>query len=38
MCYGVTEVFAIDGYSSFITAKSVMPLKNNIVIYKEMFW
>lgn len=37
MCYGVTEVFAMDGYSTFITAKSVMPLKNNIVIYKDMF-
>ena len=35
--YGVTEVIAVDGYSSFITAKSVMPLKNNLVIYQEVF-
>lgn len=35
--YGVTEVIAIDGYSSFITAKSVMSLKNNIVIYQEVY-
>ena len=35
--YGVTEVLAVDGYSSFITAKSVMAKKNNIVIYEEVF-
>jgi len=35
--YGVTEVLAVDGYSSFITAKSVMPIKNNCVIYQEVF-
>ena len=33
----VTEVIAVDGYSSFITAKSVMALKSNTVIYKEVF-
>ena len=35
--YGVTEVIAVDGYSSFIAAKSVMPLKNNLVIYQEVY-
>lgn len=35
--YGVTEVIAVDGYSSFITATSVMPLKNNITIYRDVF-
>jgi len=35
--YGLREVIVVDGYSSFITAKSVMPLKNNLVIYQEVF-
>ena len=35
--YGVTEVVAVDGYSSFITAKSVMSWKNNIIIYRDVF-
>lgn len=35
--YGVTEVIDVDGYSSLITAKSVMPLKNNLVIQQEVF-
>lgn len=35
--YGVTEVVSVDGYSSFITAKSVMALKNNIIIYRDVF-
>ena len=35
--YSLTEVIAVDGRSSFITAKSVMPLKSNLVIYQEMF-
>jgi len=35
--YGVTEVIAVDGYSSFITGKSVMALKNNIIIYRDVF-
>lgn len=34
--YGVTEVIAVDGYSSFITGKLVMALKNNI-IYRDVF-
>ena len=35
--YSVTEVIAVDGCSLFITAKSVMPLKSNLVIYQEVF-
>ena len=35
--YGVTEVIAVDGYSSFTTATSVMLLKNNIAIYRDVF-
>ena len=35
--YGVTEVIAVDGYSSFITGKSVMALENNIIIYRDVF-
>ena len=35
--YEVTEVIAVDGYSAFITAKSVMPFKNNLIIYQEVF-
>lgn len=33
--YGAMEVMAVDGYSSFITARSVMSLKNNIIINRE---
>ena len=35
--YGLTEVIAVDGYSSFTTATSVMLLKNNIAIYRDVF-
>ena len=35
--YGVTEVIAVDGYSSFTTATSVMLLKNNIAVYRDVF-
>lgn len=35
--YGVTEVVAVDGFSCFITAKSVMALKNNVIIYDQVF-
>ena len=35
--YGVTEVIAVDDYSSFITAKSVKAQKNNLIIYDEVF-
>ena len=35
--YGVTEVLAVDGYSFFITANSVMAMKNNVIIYRDVF-
>lgn len=35
--YGVTYVLARDGYSGKITAGAVMPLKNNITIYDEVY-
>jgi len=35
--YGVTEVVAVDGYSAYITAFSVMPIKNNVTIYEEVY-
>jgi hypothetical protein len=35
--FGVTHVLAIDGYSSKIVAWSTMPIKNNLVIYDEVY-
>lgn len=35
--YGVTHVIAIDGYSRYITASSTMAVKNNLVIYDEIY-
>ena len=35
--YGVTHVCAIDGFSRYITAYSTMPIKNNFVIYDQIF-
>ncbi|CAB3986700.1 Hypothetical predicted protein [Paramuricea clavata] len=35
--YGVTHVCAIDGYSRYITAHSTMPIKNNYIIYDQIF-
>ena len=35
--YGVTYVLARDGYSGKITAGAVMPQKNNITIYDEVY-
>ena len=35
--YGVTHVCAIDGFSRYITAHSTMPIKNNFVIYDQIF-
>ena len=34
--YGVTHVIAIDGHSRFITIYT-MPVKNNVVVYEEVF-
>ena len=35
--YGVTHVVAIDGHSRFIAGAYTMPVKNNLVIYEEVF-
>ena len=35
--YGVTYVLARDGYSGRLTAGAVMPRKNNITIYDQVF-
>ena len=35
--YGVTHVLEIDGHSRFITAFSKMPIKNNAIIYDEVY-
>jgi len=35
--FGVTHVLAIDGYSSKIVGWSTMPVKNNLVIYDEVY-
>ena len=35
--YGVTHVIAIDGHSRFIVAHSTMPIKNNAIIYDEVY-
>lgn len=34
---GVTVVIMIDGYSRMILGHSVMRLKNNIIIYDEVY-
>lgn len=35
--FGVTHVLAVDGYSSKIIANATMPVKNNLVIYEEVY-
>ncbi|XP_065826874.1 uncharacterized protein [Oscarella lobularis] len=35
--YGVTHVAAIDGYSGKLVQTATMPLKNNQVIYRDVF-
>ncbi|XP_062401715.1 uncharacterized protein LOC134092702 [Sardina pilchardus] len=35
--FGVTHVLAMDGYSGNIVAHSSMPVKNNLVIYEEVY-
>ncbi|XP_067098565.1 uncharacterized protein [Osmerus mordax] len=35
--FGVTHVLAIDGFSSMIVAHSTMPVKNNVIIYDQVF-
>ena len=35
--YGVTHVLAVDGYSRFVVAAKCMAIKNNKVIYSEVY-
>ncbi|XP_063753996.1 uncharacterized protein LOC134873989 [Eleginops maclovinus] len=35
--FGVTHVLAVDGYSSKIMAQFTMPVKNNLIIYEEVY-
>lgn len=35
--YGATHVVAIDGYSGFILGLITMPMKNNLIIYENLF-
>ncbi|TDH04623.1 hypothetical protein EPR50_G00134650 [Perca flavescens] len=35
--FGVTHVLAVDGFSSKIVANVTMPVKNNLVIYDEVY-
>ncbi|XP_073326353.1 uncharacterized protein [Pagrus major] len=35
--YGVTHVVAIDGFSKKVVGHSTMPIKNNLVIYEDVF-
>ena len=35
--YGTTHVLAIDGYSGFILGLITMPVKNNLIIYNQLF-
>lgn len=35
--FGVVHVLAVDGYSSKIVAHSTMPVKNNLVIYEDVY-
>ena len=35
--YGATRVLAIDGYSGFILGLITMPVKNNLIIYDQLF-
>ena len=35
--FGVTHVMARDGYSGMIVAFSTMPVKNNLIIYDEIY-
>ena len=35
--FGLTHVFASDGYSGKIVGASTMPLKNNVIIYDQVY-
>ncbi len=35
--FGVTHVVAIDSFSKKVVGHSTMPIKNNLVIYEDVF-
>lgn len=35
--FGLTHVLAVDGYSGFIVAHTIMPIKNNLLIYEHIY-
>lgn len=35
--FGVTHVLAVDGYSNKIVSNATMPIKNNLVIFEEVY-
>lgn len=35
--FGLTHVAAIDGYSSLVVGHILMPVKNNVAIYRDLF-
>ena len=35
--FGMTHVCAVDGYSGMIVGFATMPVKNNIIIYRELY-
>jgi len=35
--YGVVHVAAIDGHSRYVVGGATMPIKNNMVIYRDVY-
>ena len=35
--FGITHVLAIDGYSGKIVGSTSMPVKNNLLIYENVY-
>ena len=35
--FGVTHVCAVDGMSGMIVGFATMPIKNNVIIYQELY-
>ena len=35
--FGVTHVCAVDGYSGMVVGFVSMPLKNNVIIYEDLY-
>ena len=35
--YGVTHVISVDGFSNFVTSFVSMPVKNNLIIYDNIY-